>query len=78
MLCVYHVHISGVYVLGEMQKLTCCNNLIFIVVSDYCTVELVGSIEVMGNTATYAFRGVGSGITGYICKLNGHLLPDCK
>ena len=47
-------------------------------VSDYCTVELVGSIEVTGNTATFEFRGVGSGITGYICKLNGSTLPDCK
>ena len=49
-----------------------------VVVSDYCTVELVGSIEVTGNTATFEFRGVGSGITGYICKLNGRILPDCK
>ena len=49
-----------------------------VVVSDYCTVELVGSIEVTGNTATFEFRGVGSGITGYICKLNGRTLPDCK
>lgn len=53
-------------------------HLNFVVVSDFCTVELVGSIEVMGNTATYAFRGVGSGITGYVCKLNGDVLPDCK
>ena len=50
----------------------------FAVVSALCTVELVGSIEVTGNTATFAFRGVGSGITGYICKLNGNILPDCK
>ena len=51
---------------------------ISIVVSDFCTVELVGSIEVTGNRATFSFSGVGSGITGYICKLDGRILPDCK
>ena len=55
-----------------------CNINFIVVISDYCTVELVGSIEVTGNTATFEFRGVGSGITGYICKLNGSILPDCK
>ena len=49
-----------------------------VVASEICTVELVGSIEVNGNSATYRFRGVGSNITRYICKLNGQILPDCK
>ena len=43
-----------------------------------CTVELVGEIEVNGDTATYSFVGVGVGITGYICKLDGDILPDCR
>ena len=42
-----------------------------------CTVELVGQVEVNGDTATYSFTGVGSGITGYTCKLDGTTLPDC-
>ena len=39
--------------------------------------ELIGEIEVSGNSATFSFRGVGSGITGYICKLDGRVLPNC-
>ena len=41
-----------------------------------CTVEL-DSIEVNGTSATYAFHGVGSNITGFTCKLDGVLLLDC-
>ena len=52
--------------------------IFFAVVSGLCTVELVGSIEVTGNASTFAFRGVGSGMTGYICKLNGTVQQDCK
>jgi hypothetical protein len=43
-----------------------------------CTVELVGEIEVDRNSATYSFSGVGSDITGYVCKLDGVTLPDCS
>ena len=43
---------------------------------DECTVELDGPIEVNGNSATYSFHGVGSGIEGFICKLNG-VAFDC-
>ena len=39
--------------------------------------ELIGEIEVSGNSATFSFRGVGSAITGYICKLDGRVLPNC-
>ena len=39
--------------------------------------ELDGPIEVTGNSATYSFSGVGTGISGYICKLDGVVLPDC-
>ena len=39
--------------------------------------ELIGEIEVSGNSATFSFRGVGSGITRYICKLDGRVLPNC-
>ena len=39
--------------------------------------ELIGEIEVSGNSATFSFRGVGSGITGYTCKLDGIVLPNC-
>ena len=42
-----------------------------------CTVELVGEIEVEINSATYSFSGVGSDITGFVCKLDGETLPDC-
>ena len=59
-----------------IQTSICIDNCA--VVSDLCTVELVESIEVTGNTATFAFRGVGSGMTGYICKLNGTVLHNCK
>ena len=39
--------------------------------------ELDGKIEVTGSSATYSLTGVGSGITTYICKLDGDVLPDC-
>ena len=42
-----------------------------------CTVELAGEIQVERNSATYAFTGIGSDITGYTCKLDGIILPDC-
>ena len=45
--------------------------------TEVCTVELVGDIEVTGDAAIYSFRGVGSGIKSYFCKLDGVLLPDC-
>ena len=45
-------------------------------ISERCTVELV-EIIVKRNTATYSFRGIGSGITGYTCKLDSVTLPDC-
>ena len=33
--------------------------------------ELDGQIEVDGNSATFSFYGVGSGIESFICKLDG-------
>ena len=39
--------------------------------------ELDGEIEVDGDSATYTLRGVGTGITSFICKLDGEILPDC-
>ena len=45
--------------------------------TDVCTVELVGDIGVDGTSATFVFRGVGSGITGYTCKLDGTVLQNC-
>ena len=45
--------------------------------TEVCTVELVGDIEVDGTSATFVFRGVGSGITRYTCKLDGTVLPNC-
>ena len=45
--------------------------------TEVCTVELIGEIGVSGNSATFSFRGVGSGITRYICKLDGRVLPNC-
>ena len=46
------------------------------IVDETCTVELVNSV-VEGNSATITFRGVGSAITGYTCKLDGDNLPEC-
>jgi hypothetical protein len=46
--------------------------------TDECTVEPGGEIQVNGDTATYSFRGVGSGITSFICKLDGVVLDDCS
>lgn len=40
--------------------------------------KLDGSIEVTGNNVTFSFYGVGSGITGFLCKLDRQRLPDCK
>ena len=48
-----------------------------IVLTVVCTVELDGEIEVDGNSATYSLRDVGTGITNFICKLDGNTLPDC-
>ena len=39
--------------------------------------ELEGSIEVDGNSATYSVIGVGSNIVGFICRLDGDELDDC-
>ena len=44
--------------------------------SAVCTVE-IAPVQVTGTTAIYSFTGVGSGIEGFICKLNGNTLPDC-
>ena len=44
---------------------------------EVCTVELVEPIEVDGNSATFTFRGVGSDITGFECKLDKAILPNC-
>ena len=46
------------------------------IITEECTAELV-EIIVERNTATYSFRGIGSGITGYTCKLDSATLPDC-
>ena len=46
------------------------------IVDETCSVELVNSV-VVGNSATITFRGVGSEITGFICKLDGSNLPEC-
>ena len=47
------------------------------IVDETCTVELVNSV-VEGNSATITFRGVGSEITGFTCKLDGINQPECK
>ena len=40
--------------------------------------ELVGSVAVDGSSATIVFRGVGSGMTGFLCKMDGVILPVCE
>ena len=40
--------------------------------------ELVGSVAVDGSSATVVFRGVGSGITSFLCKLDGIPLPESE
>ena len=40
--------------------------------------ELVGLVAVDGSSATIVFRGVGSGITGFLCKLDGITLPELE
>ena len=47
-------------------------------VSEVCSVELVGSVAVNGNSATLVFRGVGSGITSFLCKVDGIIFPECE
>ena len=44
---------------------------------DVCTVELVEPIEVTGSSAAFSVRGVGSGIVGFSCKLDGAQLDNC-
>ena len=46
-------------------------------ITEECTVELVGDIVVQKNSASFSFRGVGSQITRYICKVDGVIQPDC-
>ena len=46
-------------------------------ITEECTVELVGDIVVQRNSASFSFRGVGSLITRYICKVDGVIQPDC-
>ena len=43
-----------------------------------CTVELDSLIEVSGNSANFSFRGVGSEITGFACRLDGAQLLNCR
>ena len=55
-----------------------CHTLLFVYfITEVCTVQLDGQIEVTGSSATYSFTGVGSGISGYVCKMDGVILPDC-
>ena len=52
-----------------------CHTLLFVYfITEVCT---DGQIEVTGSSATYSFTGVGSGISGYVCKMDGVILPDC-
>ena len=44
---------------------------------EVCTVELIGSIQVTGNSASFNFQGVGSNIVSYVCKLDGVQLDNC-
>ena len=48
------------------------------IVSERCSVELVGSVAVDGSSATVVFRGVGSGMIGFFCKMDGVVLPECE
>ena len=60
-----------------------CHTLLFVYfITEVCTVQLDGQIEVTGSSATYSFTGVGSGISGsgisgYVCKMDGVILPHC-
>ena len=47
------------------------------VVEEVCTVELEEPIAVTGSSATFSFRGVGSDIVGFSCKLDGDQLANC-
>ena len=56
------------------------NFLLFdtVTVSERCSVELVDLVAVDGSSATVVFRGVGTGIDGFLCRLDGGTLPECK
>ena len=70
-------HLSARTVSHPHSACVCLMIVVGTLTTEVCTVELIGEIEVSGNSATFLFRGVGSGITGYICKLNGIVLPNC-
>ena len=40
--------------------------------------ELMNSVIIEDTSATINFRGVGSGITRFICKLDGVVLNQCE
>ena len=56
------------------------NVLLFdtVTVSERCSVDLVGLVAVDGSSATVVFRGVGSGIDSFLCRLDGVTLPECE
>ena len=56
-------------------KIFCC--ILHITEDEVCTVELVGPIQVTGNSAAFDFRGVGSNILSYVCKLDGVQVDNC-
>ena len=47
------------------------------VVEEVCTVELEEPIAVAGSSAAFTISGVGSGIVGFSCKLDGVQLATC-
>ena len=47
-------------------------------VSETCSVVQLGPALVHGNSAVVVFRGLGSGITGFLCRLDGVTLPECE
>ena len=51
---------------------------VFLLVIDNCTVALDRPIAVTATSAYYSFHGVGTGIRGFICTLDGVQLPDCR
>ena len=49
-----------------------------VTVSEKCSVELVDLVAVDGSSATVVFRGVGTGIDCFLCRLDGGTLPECE
>ena len=49
-----------------------------VTVSEKCSVDLVGLVAVDGSSATVVFRGVGSGIDCFLCRLDGVTLSECE